>query len=999
MVTTACRIVIRCLVLAVLVLFGWWPFVIHAANEPEGAIRGTVTDRDTGDPIGAVRVNVMEALRRGVSSAEGAFIIEGLKPGRYTVSFSRDGYVRAIVTDVIVQAGQLTDLRVELNQEIVDMEELIVTAGDLFGGTETGLLEIRQFSATVQDAISADLMKKAAASTAADALRLVVGTSVQEGKYVVIRGLSDRYTSTQMNGVRLPTADSDRRAVQVDQFPAAQIESITVTKSFTPDQQGEATGGSVNIRTRSIPDERFLSLSSAVEYNTQTTGKEMLTYRGGGTGYWGIDDGGRSIPFRASSIPLYKGASLNTDVARERLPNAVKLTNMTDALSPVMGTTTREADPNHSWSIAAGDRFNLGGEGNFGVLGGFSYRRKYNSYDDGVRNTYTYNYAGEVPNNSTEFSDKRGIEEVQWSASAGLGYELAQNHELALSFVYTQTTTDEARFLEDDALPNQVWQQQTLRYNERATSTIQLTGRHMFEELARIKLDWTAAYNTSSQYEPDQRFFSNYFDPDIDAYSRFDTPLLSTRRIWRDVSEDSRQAFFNLTVPFTQWTRTEGYFKFGPFYDLVERDLTQDSLVYDFAAQAGPGTPENLANQALARYYGPGHWTDVFLDRNRTGLALNNPPARNQLLWYAQATGADIDYTADQTIVAGYGMVELPLLSWLKLIGGVRAEQTDMSITIRSARGSIQVVETNEFGDFVLIEKPDEAAGASISQLDILPSAGVVWQIIPNLNLRANWGRTIARPTFRELAPVRTFEFLGADQFVGNPDLNISRIENYDLRIEWFRRPGDVLAFSIFYKDLQDPIELILLNIAGNRMVRPANYPSGTIVGIEIEARQKLDIIHPLFADFSIGGNATLMDSEVVIPPSERGKLVNAGIVSSSRAMFGQPEHLFNINLVYDNRKSGTTVGLFYNLIGKRLIIGEAFSESYSPNVFEQPTDRLDLTIEQKIGKNWSIAFRAKNLTDPLIETAYEVDWVSDPITRTAYRRGREFSLGATCKW
>jgi hypothetical protein len=991
---TACRIVI-----AVFVLLAAVSSKARAEEQATGSIRGVVADRDTGHPIGAVRINVMEALRGSASSSEGTFIVEGLNPGTYTVSFARDGFVRVIVTDVIVQAGQLTELRVEMSQEILEMDELVVTAGDLFSGSETGLLEIRQFSAQLKDAISADLMKKAAASTAADALKLVVGTSVQEGKYVVIRGLADRYTSTQMNNVRLPTADSDRRAVQVDQFPAAQIESISVTKSFTPDQQGEATGGSVNIKTRSIPEERFLTLSGAVEYNTQTTGEEYLTYKGGGTGAFGIDNGDRDLPFRAAAIPIYSGATTDPNLGRERLPNAVKITQQTDQFTPVIGTSTATAGPNYNFSLAGGDKFNLGGEGNFGVLGAFSYRRKFSSYDDGERNSLgSINSAGEPVIYDEQYNDTRGVEELQWSASLGLGYQLAEHHALSLTLMHNQNTSDEARFLEDPGLPTQVEQRQSIRYNERATQTFQLRGDHLFEDALGMKLDWTASYNTSSQYEPDQRFFNTDFDSTNDRFTLSGEGLQSVQRIWRDVDEDSKQATFNLTIPFTQWSDSNGYVKFGPFVDVIDREYQQDSFYYLFATQAGGGQAVG-ENNTLLFYAGPGHFSDVFLNSGRVGLATNNPPAVNQLLWYAQGTGADVDYTGAQQISAGYGMVELPLSPRLKLIGGARAEHTDMTIDISSPRGVVQIVQRGENGNWFLQDKPDAEAGAAIEQLDILPAAGLVWEIVPNLNMRANWAQTIARPTFRELAPVRTFEFLGADQFLGNPDLVISSIDNYDLRFEWFRRLGDVLAFSLFYKEITDPIELILINISGGEFSRPENYDSGTVAGIEFEARQKLDILHNTLRYFTIGMNATLIESEVEIPENDQLLLASAGIDADTRPLLGQPEYLFNVNLVFDHPNWGTSVGLFYNMIGKRLIRGESFSDGLNPNVFEEPSDRLDFTLEQKIGKHWSVAFRAKNLTDPLIETAYEVDWVDDPITRTAFRRGREFSIGATCKW
>lgn len=230
-----------------------------------GSIRGLVTDKDFGTPLAEAKVSVVEVGVSGTTAQQGNYLLSELAPGRYTLVFSKPGFSRLVRADVVVTAGQLTEVDVELLAEYVEMEEFIVEdVLALGGGSELALLELRLESPALMDSISADLMRSAGASDAAAGLRLVPGASVQDGKFAVIRGLPDRYVSSQMNGVRLPSADEDKRAVELDQFPSAVVESLQVSKTFTNDQQGDASGGAVDVRLRGVPSEATIQVRSAV---------------------------------------------------------------------------------------------------------------------------------------------------------------------------------------------------------------------------------------------------------------------------------------------------------------------------------------------------------------------------------------------------------------------------------------------------------------------------------------------------------------------------------------------------------------------------------------------------------------------------------------------------------------------------------------------------------------------------------------------------------------
>jgi hypothetical protein len=269
----------------------------HAAPaaQDSGTLRGFITDRDFGGPVAGATVTVVETGAKATTGGEGDFAL-ALPPGRYTLIVSKDGFVRQVKADVVVVAGQVANLNSELVGEYEDMDEFVVQELEL-GGTEAALLTLRLESPQLLDSVGAEILSKAGASDAAAALLLVPGASVQDGKYAVIRGLPDRYVSAQLDGVRLPTSDAERRAVQLDQFPTAVIESVQVSKTFTPDQQGDASGGAINIDLKDIPEETSFEIKAQANFNSQASFRDdFLTYQpGGGVNTWGTGSG-RNIP-------------------------------------------------------------------------------------------------------------------------------------------------------------------------------------------------------------------------------------------------------------------------------------------------------------------------------------------------------------------------------------------------------------------------------------------------------------------------------------------------------------------------------------------------------------------------------------------------------------------------------------------------------------------------------------------------------------------------------
>ncbi len=973
-----------------------------ATAQEAGGIRGTVYDRDFDRPLPNVEVLLYETGEKRTTTEEGQYVFAQVPPGTYTVVFAKEGFTRQFTPDVVVSPGQMTDLNATLAGEFTEMEEFIVQDLELGGSSELGLLNLRMESPSLLDSVSSDLMSQAGASDAAAALPLVSGTTVQDGKYAVVRGLPDRYVVSQLNGVRLPTADADKRAVQLDQFPAAIVESIQVSKTFTPDQQGDASGGAVNVVTKDVPEETVFQFSGQVSYNSQATGNsDFLSYDGGGVSFWGIDDGDRDIQTGSIGSNWAGAAGVDEDSA------------------PV----------DYKWSLSGGGKHLLDNGVTLGGFGSFFYERDSSFYDNGIDDKYwvedpgdplTPTYIQGTPQQGSFktqlFDVTQGSQSVKWGGLGTVGLE-TENHRLSLLSMYTRAAQDKATLAEDtrgkayyfpgydpydsmdpgnqnpDAAP--YLRAQTLEYTERTTRTIQLSGRHTpwdpqwsiqeYFIFQRPELDWSASFNNASMYQPDKRQFGSYwqgpsynpgFPPFVDPFTSPGVylpfkpaeafTLGNFQRIWKDISEDDEQYAANVKFPFQQWTGDEGYFKLGLFYDTVDRTYEQDSF--------------SNFNDNTARYEGPWSefWSDAFPSENHP--ITDGPPF------------VDVDYDGEQEITAWYYMTDMPLWSAFKVIGGVRHETTDLSIVNDPERDATWI--PLETGVSTNLNPGD--ADVSFSQDDVLPSLGFEYDPFESIKLRASYSQTVARQTFKELSPIQQVEYLGGDVFIGNPELGMSSLDNYDLRIDYTPYVGGLISLSYFYKDITDPIEYVQ-NVAGNLIyTTPVNYPEGELSGFELEVRQELGHFWESLDGLSIGANATFIDSEVTLSDEEAAKFEAPNIQAPMRTrdMTGAPEYLYNIFLIHDLERTGTQLGLFYTVRGDTLVAGAGQSNGrYVPNVYETEYGTLNFSLSQKMTEKLQLKFQAKNLLNPEIQEVYRSDYTSGDTDKTSYTKGIDLSL------
>lgn len=968
-----------------------------------GSIRGVVTDRDFEAPLPGAKVLIIETGQTVETADQGNYVFAQVTAGRYTLVFTKEGYVRQLSTDVVVAPGQLTQVDASLTGDFTDLDEFVVQdILQLSAGSEAALLQLRFESPSLIDSIGSELMSQAGASDAAAALRLVAGATVQNGKFAVVRGLPDRYVSSQINGVRLPSADEKTRAVELDQFPSAVIESIQVSKTFTPDQQADASGGAVDVRLKGIPErDAFLEFSFQNSFNSNVRGRDdFVSYEGGGVGFSGKSHGQRGI----------------------------QIDNIGGNWTGAVGVEERAAPTDSKWSIATGGSLEIDENVRIGGVASFFYERDSSYYSDGVDDSYWVEDAGGslVPRTiqgtpqdgdfKTQLFDvRRGTETVQWGGLVAGGVEFFDQL-LQVVYLSTHTTEDTAILAQDtrgkeyffpgydptdrngagngpdDRSSAPYLRTETLEYTEREIETLMFSGDHKlalggvdlgFLEFGDPEFDWTFAQSRADLTQPDKRQFGALWLPpstnpgappfipafDIDnEWFPFkpaaNFTLGNFQRIYKDIEEESDQYFFNLKFPFETEGGLEGSVRVGMFVDDVDRRFNQETF--------------SNFNDAGASYVAgfDAPWSRVFGTEDHA----------------ITESDFDVDYNGDQQIESFYAMLDVPITAQLSVVGGVRFESTETGVEVLPEDNATWFPPGATTP--VALNAGDPDANADFSQDDVLPALALLYTPFEDVTVRLSYSETVARQTFRELTPVLQQEFLGGPIFIGNPDLRMASLKNYDVRIDYTPFEGSLFSASFFHKDIEDPIEFVQ-RLAGFDFTTAVNYPDGELRGFEFEARQRLGELWTPLSGLTVGGNATLIDSEVTLPASEQAVFASPAIQQprSTRDATAAPESLFNLSLTYDIEATRTRVGVFYTVTGDTLAAGAGENNgNYVPDVYSTRFDNLNVTVSQKLGSWASLKLQAKNLTDPDIETEYRTP-DGQRQTKTSFTRGVDYSL------
>ncbi|MCB0547559.1 MAG: TonB-dependent receptor [Phaeodactylibacter sp.] len=923
-------------------------FLAVSAFGQSGTIRGKVIEAATGWEVIGATVQVEGAATGTVTDIDGTFSLKA-DPGVHAVLISYVGYAAQKINEVEVKSGDVTVLGdIAMEEEAVTTETVVISARKI-QTSESAMQTLQRKSIKTLDAISSQAFSLRGDNDAAAAVRRVPGVSVQEGKYVYIRGLGDRYSKTTLNGANIPGLDPDRNTVQMDLFPTNLLDNIVVYKNFTPDLPGDFTGGLVNVATKDFPEDFTMAASLGFGYNPQVTFNDnFLTSSGGKTDWLGYDDGARDFPAALSSMPTFGEALSNQALAKEL--NAATL-SLNNELAP----KTEAPLPNHNFAFSIGNQKTLFGKP-VGFIGSLTYRREFSGYENGFTGRYTFAQVGaDILTTQRELEDRRFSDYVIMGGMLNGSIKLNSFNKIGLNILRNQSGQTDTRFQEgrvSGGASDGLYQERTMAYQQRELTSFQLQGDHALGESQKFKVDWISSYTLSGMKQPDLRFVNNFFEaPDryiIDPAE--DIPPTRFRRTMDEVTFDNN---LHLQYNFTNWTGQKGNIKVGGAYMARTREFRENTFRYE---NFESGNVRDFLN-----YVTP-----------ENAFSLENPGG----IYISDYTEGRNQYDSDMSVLGAYAMTELPLTAKLKTILGARAEQTTLNFTSFS--------EVNPINDEALLD-----------EWNYLPSAGLIYEAMPDkMNVRASYSRTVARPTFREIASIAIFDEIRNVIVLGNENLMITEVDNADFRWEYFFERGEMVSFSVFYKNFTNPIELTInpQTGGGTPEFQYRNVDQAILYGAEFEARKTLSFIG--LPSFSIGTNLAFVNSEVDIPAAElqviRAFDPNA---DATRPLFGQSPYIVNAYLNFLPESGRTKASLNFNVQGERLFL---VSVGGTPDVYEQPFPSLNFRISQEVANNVNVTLGVGNILDPEFKRTHEFN--GQEYFFRNYRNGRTISVGLSYK-
>ena len=836
----------RCLIrLAAVAGFLTGSLVGAVSAQTTGRLVGKVVDADKGAPIAGAAVEVvgLPAPRRTVTSIDGRYQFSDLPVGEVVVRARMIGYGPKMVTGIRITAATPTVLDLTLSAETVQLEELKVNA-EAERGSVSRALEQQRNATNIVNAITAEQIARSPDGDAGQAVQRVSGVTVQDGKYVFVRGLGERYTTTSLNGARIPSPEQERKVVPLDLFPSGLLEGITTSKTFTPDQAGDFSGASVNLKTREFPARRVVTFSLSSGVNSAATGKTIIKAPTVGREWLGFAGDARKLPGGLAAAGDLSGI---TDAQQNGL-----IASLRNAWSATRGT----GSPNGSFGVSVGGEDPVLGQ-RIGYLGSFTY-----SYGQEIRADEAKSSAknGSIPGTALPYNAYTGSgtrSSVLWGGLANLSTAIGSTTRVSLNNTYTRSADNEASVLtgENEEF-GQNFQFTRLTFIERTVRSHQLAGEHLFG--GRHLIDWSATYSAVARNEPDRSDVGYQVSSQGTPTQWFGQSRFATRT-FSDLDEHGTDLGGSYQLALGPKGRPV-IIKVGGAYRTVDR--TANTRAYDIVNRS-------LGNADLAQN------PEQIFD-GRAALA-------GQLLLRANSNGGR--YTASDEIDAGFAMVEVPIGRRIKVIGGGRVERWNLEVLTRTVQGDI--------------------VAARPRSTDLLPSLAVNIAVTPQHTLRLSASQTLSRPEYRELSPVPYFEQVGLLTTFGNPNLKRALIQNYDARWEWYPNPGETISLGAFAKRFEDPIEKIIILQAGAPALSYVNATSANNVGAEFEIRKNLGVLGQGLLPFSFFSNVTVMRSRIkpgseVLTNANRPMVGQSGYIANVGLNYLHASGKFNITALYN---------------------------------------------------------------------------------------------------
>ncbi len=854
-------------------------------------IEGKVTDAKSGTNLSGVTVSVDGESAKTSTNTDGYFQLNLTAGKKYTIKLSSIGFSTKEVNEVEVKANEITHLDITLDGASKTEASVVIKSSARKEST-AALIAYQKNTPVVAQVISAEAIRRSPDKNTGEVLKRVPGLSIQEGKYLVVRGLADRYNQAMLNGVLMGTTEPDRKTFSFDIFPSSIIDNIIINKAFVPEMSGEWAGGLIQVNTNDVPSKNFADISVGTGFNTQTIGKDFYKYKGGSLDIFGVDDGKRELP---AGFPLK--SDFNELTQAQKTVYAKNFENV---------WTTYKTKNNNINLLSRNFKFSSGFTSNLGKRNKLSGVFAVN-YNLTPKTTQFENRIFSISNNiaSTNFdyNNTKYAQDVLIGVLGNVTLQLGNNSKIAIKNILNVNTTNYSTLrtgkdFESNSIIGDNIRASELAFKANTFFNTQISGDHSLVK-AKAKIHWFGSFQILDQYIPDQRRIQfNQDDPAVASspYSMLVSSSKSSQksgsRYYGFLNDYNYTTGGDISKQFVVNNQTQTI-KGGYFFQVKDR-------LFDSRPFAIYMPIDNPSLKHL------NEWT-IFNQEN-FGNGIDNKFAFNEI------SDARYRYLANSILNAGFLQFDNQLANnKVRVVWGVRVEDYDQII------GSV---------------KQSDARHLHIQKRDYLPGVNLSFKLNNQTNFRVSGSQTVIRPEFRELSSFSFFDFdLGAT-VTGNPKLERTKVNNLDLRYELYPRAGELFTVGAFYKYFQSPTELYFNN-TGAGSSGTFNYISpdhAKSYGGELDFRKKLDFNTSL-QNFTVHGNLAYIYNRVA---------------DLDRPMQGQSPYLVNLGLQYDIEKTGFSSTLLFNQIGRRIYY---VGGSDIPPVWEAPRALLDLQFAKKVMK------------------------------------------------
>ena len=858
-------------------------FITFLSNAQTGQVEGKISDAASGARIAGATL-VINGLRTVTSNVDGIFNISLPASKKYSLTLSSVGYQTKLIEDVEVLSNTTTSLDIVLDR-ISKTEERVVVRSSVRKETAAALIAYQKNTSVVAQVVSAETIRRSPDKNTGEVLKRVPGTSIQEGKYLIVRGLADRYNQAMINGILLSSTEPDRKTFSFDIIPSAMIDNIIINKAFIPELPGEWAGGLIQVNTKDVPSKNFFNVQVGTGFNTNTIGNDFYSYEGGGTDWLGYDNGVRSLP--------------------PGFPNKATFESLTETQKATLGASFKNtwtaktnsnnvAVLNQSFLINGGFNKKLGSKNKLAAIFAVNYNRsnKRTTFENRI-----LRFQDNTPDIYFDYFNNKYNKEVLAGALANVTLQLGSNNKISFKNILNVNTSNYATLRtgldyegRTAGVPDNI-RATELAFKANTFFNTQLSGEHNIKKYG-AKLNWYGSFNILDQYIPDQRRVQ-YVQQDPAVAS---SPYI----IYIPVSKSSQKngsryfGFLNdyvytaggdLAKTF-QWKNLSQTIKGGYFFQVKDRLF--DSRPFAIYNPSGSSQFQNLSQDK------------VFAPENFGAGKL----AFNEL------SGSSYRYIANSITNAAFLQFDNQLTDKFRAVWGVRLEDFDQVV------GSMRKSDPRHVYNRVR---------------DYLPGINLTYKVNPKTNVRLSGSQTVVRPEFRELSTFQFYDFDLSATIAGNTGLVRTKVSNFDIRYEMYPRGGELLTFGVFYKYFKNPLEAYINPASGDGSTyNLLNADEANSFGAELEFRKKLDF-NPSLKNFTVQGNMSYIYNRVK---------------SLDRAMQGQSPYLLNAAVQYDVEKYGISATLLFNQIGRRIAF---VGGSDQPPIWENPRPILDFQLAKKI--------------------------------------------------